>query len=1370
MWLSGSSSSLVTRKVQEGEGSQMGGRKYHISAESSQHNSAPPSDIHLITMKQSGSGEVDLDLSFDFVSGMQKGRPIHTPDANDENVDPITAPVSGTRKGMSTARWASRAKKQPPSALLLHNQVKSKHLNISSQFSPISPLVNKDDNMQPLVATPLSASRRANDAGIQPPQPVVSKPELIIQQRLAARQKQDGERQSPQKIKRKTPKGVASKDETEQSINSSPSRKAVLGENKNKTNARILPSTEQGDVFDDAAYDYKVHLKKTTSVASMRTGGAVSSFATAAESQGAKTKKGRLQKGSIESMNTFDTARSAETKEVPAMAAESLVPNYNMLGLNLVKPAAPLGHGTLLSAELGSSPPDTQHSSPETPFSPLFSESGASKDSEHTRANSSAGAQTPGTAISSIFDERSLDYKVADSTLMARGSTASVLKDVIVEEGESVSQVDAALTTSHSADLAEAQNEDPTPRSRQETETSTSDFGNSPIRKGQKMIVSTTNGSPTEEVEFLFRKPNRPILLSEDTRQLSGARVGPWPQSPLLLTNFLQGEISDESKGALGLGITIGRPEEPHMQVDMSELSKDQALASQANEAMAGVDLGRQAMNADISTQSINVVVAQEMSLVAPPLQKGAQLGTSPSFVSSLEGFAINVTHPIQISDKTSHGIEIGVEEDLSSRNPSQSKGRWSSKLWDLAVKSPFPSLKSPSRSKFEQERISSLKTLTLVSKKVEEEGGVSGKGSKTSRSHPGGEARDQVHLRINDSDYRAVPSSAPLPAAATFTSLQAPSPALYSESRSSRHVKQTSRLRYLSHLDQVQVDMGASPPLAQHAPSESLATPKTAQHLSGGLTPKMEFIEHSKTNRHSWCYSTTSVDQDGNGSRMPSWLAPKRKSLTFHRDSKLFATLRNSTLSAVEPEQQMKHVPSEHHQAVEIIAEDGVRRRGNHRAANSDPSTPTVLPDIWIQPARKADHIPYGAVYDGRDTAIRFQQATPASPHYQDAPRHRRKVLSTISILGPASAIITPYLANLTGSRNRNKMVRSIQSNDRVKSKNLNRLSLFTNNRGGPEGFFAYSGRALENTSPSRALFFAGFLAMPWLWFIGGWGLNVDGSMYVEKEIYWGESDQDAVLQQLLQKEPVGSLLHPTTRRGSAQPLSSNRRGPARTMVQDRLDEYDNENYRYSMGRPESIIDMEMDSDQPREAGRLHSIELQGEDDQRLGIAYSTEGNTVGYPLFDASQGNASALPPSQWNLHEDSMPTEQQQPSRQPQSFLQRVRSQVNTRRFTTLKRKNDNVTSAPSSRSSTSSYSLSTMLRKKELQNQSQGRLDTSNDAYNDQQLSKKATVSSHYITNWTKLEKYVLWNRIMASLISIVIFGGFAVAILAVVKDW
>jgi hypothetical protein len=879
---------------------------------------------------------------------------------------------------------------------------------------------------------------------------------------------------------------------------------------------------------------------------------------------------------------------------------------------------------------------------------------------------------------------------------------------------------------------------------------------------------------------------------------MDGDRRG--AHSSVMLTDFLDGESRDDLMGTMGLGISMGRSEEPpHMQVDMSRLSEEQTSASENNAMGLGLDLGLQAMNNDDTF--VPADGTQIVTLAPPSEDKDAALATSPSFVSSLEGFAINVTHPGE-QQITIHSPGLEGETGQQEKRNTGSKGRWSSKLWSMASKSPFGSLRSPARSsRLEEEQVSSLRALTLVDRKVGEDG------------------RD-YHSRSRDDGYRSMPSSAALPGTATFASLQAPAPALYSEPRSSRHTKQISRLRYHSQqVDHIQVDMNSPPTI--HLSADGLVSPRVAADYHASLlTPKMEYVEKTKKNRHSWSHSTTfdrsSADADAAAAASsatptvttaPFWLEPKRESVTFQRESVFFANVRNSTLSALEPQNTEDAAGKDQH--MDAILGDGIRRRGNHRATNSVPSTPSILPDAWVRPTWDQGYYDEAAAtYNRRQTGgVQFLDQTNLQvrhpTHQQEASkrlqyrRSSRNILSTISVLGPASAVIAPYLVNLTGPRNRDTVRRSTLPKGMVNSRANNRLSIFTDNRGGPEGFFAYSGRALENTSPSRALFFAGFLAMPWLWFIGGWGLDSDGSIYVEKDIYYTKADEDAVLLQLLQKEPVGSqLVQASGRTIYHQSTISSHRGPVRTMLQERLDEYDAEQYRYSMGQPESIINMEEqeegDDEEPREAaaaaGRLHSIDLQGSgegelEDYQSGVAYSTEGNevvyspsqqhiarrSVAYPPGGGS--GAYAVPISQWDQYEDEKTAKELQQQPNP-SFLQRA-IQVNSALLAKLtsnshSKKSDSKIAA--SRASSDSYSLSSAMRnEQDYHRQENMALDDSNS--NLQMMRKKKSAAPLLnLSSWSHLETFVLWNRIMAFLVSIIVFGGFAVAIFAVINDW
>ena len=139
-------------------------------------------------------------------------------------------------------------------------------------------------------------------------------------------------------------------------------------------------------------------------------------------------------------------------------------------------------------------------------------------------------------------------------------------------------------------------------------------------------------------------------------------------------------------------------------------------------------------------------------------------------------------------------------------------------------------------------------------------------------------------------------------------------------------------------------------------------------------------------------------------------------------------------------------------------------------------------------------------------------------------------------------------------------------------------------------------------------------------------------------------------------------------------------------------------------------------------EASRLQSIDLR--EDHQSGIAYSTEDNVAVYPQI------RTGLPLSQWDEYEDT-----QKPRRKGKNFLQQVIE----------------ANSTILARLGSSQTSLSATRDKKTAKAASRSMLVTA-------------------LTDWSRLERFVFWNRVMALITSLVVFGGFIVAICVVISDW
>jgi hypothetical protein len=1265
---SGSGAGIWLANNDENRPERPAGRSYHISAQDSRPVSLTSNDV-FTKMGSSESGDVDLDLSFDFVSQLESNRhQVETPVHNIIITDTSEPP---SPRGMATAKWTSRLRKQPPSALRI-SQKKQQDLAANQP----SPLEFKVDGEAPLLVNTLGSTRRANDSGIQSEQiQPMSRAELIIKQRLAAQALNKEQQVSPKKLS----------PIKKSALNGTPKR-TVLGEIKNKSNVQLIPSVEHGDVFDDASYSYKKDLKTSAShVSSNWVGTQSTSFATAHESEGALS-------GSANHGNSLGLDFKIEAKKDEV-------------------------------AQLN----DTANSSPDTPFSATF-------ESDTTRSVSD-GVNTPGTAFSTLFDDQRRgsagDIKTETSAQMKRGlsaplaATTPLVNDVIKEEESSTLKPPHSTSTdSFLVDLSLMNGVSEDLRDRQGPVSSVSDFGSSPFKSNQPMIVSTAD-SPTCEVEFLFQRPNE-----EASKRTSVAKAGPWRQSPHLLNNTSATDLN------AGLGIDMGGKLGDHLELDMSELSVERAIMPMMDENTLGIDMG---MHDPHSKEGAG--------LTAPD-----QVVPSASFVSSVEGYAINIT------PATKEALQdMGISTPRAARveTQEQSKSKWSNKLWNL---SPLASLRSPNK----------------VARKT--------------RSPP----MKQLTLRVDNADdggYNSMPTSAVLP---TFAPLQAPSQALSIRARSSRHVSRSSRLRYVPNEDgHVQVDM-TSPELNRISKS-AVVDARSQFPATSSMTPKMEYQNSAKVRRHSWGYGSSV----GHTSIMS---ASRHLEVPEARESHLFTTMRNSTLSAVLPVEGNSFA----HSPMQTVVEDGMRRRINHRATNSVPTTPIVIPASWATPELYETY---------EQDAYEGVQFFDEDAHARQSRQRRRRtgaVASTIGIHGPASAV-GPFFLGLTGTRNRSKMVKTTNAKhgSYYSTRRHTQIQIFSDDREQVEGLIAISGRALE-TSPSKSLFFAGFLAMPWLWFIGGWGLENDGTVYIDRDTtpYLHHGNVSARRAELAERDIDETMATHVSGRDDTQYQKRN------SLLSVRRES------RYAMGTPESIIDMEeqyqdfqrrgkaqswiepsthmqdddgdmlrpqarkthslligeernsmqpisrqelremansmiIPFDQPEDEGRLHSIDIQDNQLQQEGFAYSDEVEKDSFsihhdPNLAMQLQGAFAMPMSAWDDDYDDNKKKQST----KQGFFKQVMS-ANAIMIQHLRKSPQRLMAA----STNSSFSLANIeqRRKAAIRAQNQSSPDH-------QPMLIRA------FTNWTRLETFVLWNRIMAMIVSIAVFGAMGVAIFFVVTDW
>lgn len=1173
------------------------GRKYHIPATAAAA-AIRATDVQnqIIAKKDLGaseSGDVDLDLSFDFVSKMERGKKAKDIQLEKENPPtPSTPPrrdlIDGEKnttpipRGMSSTDWGSRQRKKPPTPLSLNRRQREENeRDLASQFSPDSPTLNANYDDEPLMIVPISATRRANDAGIQfildNATPTVesnnnaSMTNLIQQQRMAASKRQNVSQtslstKSPGKRK-KVPKAEHSSPKKNVFLESSSKlgQKVPFGINQKANNAQIVRAEENTLFYDGRSED--VHSKSNghSTDSEKRISNVVSSNYHTNDSHESAGSKGRRSRQlsareSIGSSNHSMPAsfKTAHTQEVESSSSHGAFSNeyapspsaQNVLGLLFPAdhvPVVPLIETTApalaTSEPSDGSPMLTQRSTPITPHSALFSDGGDNGESHGHSSLSSTGGRTPLTAISTLFGDRTeQDGKLkAESTSMIRGATtpnpiSSIAGEVIREESSLSIDRPSSVPPSDSTKMQDGHNIQS--RSRSSIETDVSSQG-----EQTKSMIVNTNPTPRKNQD------------SFDLTDITGTRAkkGPWSQSPLLL------ESEDSSKKRIS---TVGENIEMGFGLGLSLLGERDpekfSKTSQGHSIENDLTVNR-AESSHVNNNALGLQIGQTSSL--HNVKENKILTKSPSTSSTLEGFSINVTPAIDekkdVIKTPDHRVDVpsnvvDIEEILAAGNNAETRNRWSSKLW--SVTSAF---RSPIRSSFDVNNSAQsppMRALTLVGKNQD---GTSKSSSIRRSASKEDMKRSLSKKRAEESPavdaYHSMPSSSVIDDQPTFSNetVTRPAAAMYSEARSSKHIKRASRIQYLKsggEESHIQVDMDSTDAKTRNAAMEKailemIKSPRVADSPTGNTPHLEQFISNEDSKRKSWNVNTIANSSSNN--KRSSWLVPKRQSHTGARDSELYAlaaNMRTMLSNAGESGIDQDSAAVEAMLSRSESQEDGLRRRANRRSMDDLPNTPTFIAEgfegkvtqsydeqMSTDQAQRQKTISFHASkYNAKGVSIAFEE--PSIDHSSQRNHDHHSRLSAYS--RPRSGM--QFLRNLStmqGSydkpQNEQEYENSIEKENHYLHYKAGRMSvrqsasipsrkrisgIFTpsaSNTNGENSFFSYTGEALQKIKPSQTLFIAGFLFMPWLWFIGGWVVDRDGLFFIEHVKSFGPAQE---------------------------------------------------------------------------------------------------------------------------------------------------------------------------------------------------------------------------------------------------------------------
>lgn len=590
----------------------------------------------------------------------------------------------------------------------------------------------------------------------------------------------------------------------------------------------------------------------------------------------------------------------------------------------------------------------------------------------------------------------------------------------------------------------------------------------------------------------------------------------------------------------------------------------------------------------------------------------GNEVGTSPSMTSSLEGFACHVTPPVPSAINLNSSVQVRRASFTHDYNTATaqtnsdihqlpvedksntSNGRWSSRFWSVASSAGLTSVLSSKRNSEnlpakEQGPISKpgqMKSLNLVNKRNVDSRRAAEISSQQShrRSRSREDLTNLISQNGNEKDgIASAPASSAFGSNPTFesNSTNSTSPTTQnSSSVTSRKQKRTSRIRYISNGDgngnEFRLDMNGFNQVEEKKvfdPLDLLKSPRVRDSPTGqtpdihsglpisrskwGVLPQndesheqIEAQEEMERNRRR--HSSILPIKESDSGEVPLWMRGQDDGgLQASRDRlRLLAsqTMPGATL----PHQYL---------AVEGVRKRVTTSRPSHRPTSSTSAIPTasIVPFGWTSVKnRRSSMMHTGTLIrdsNGIPLTTRFAPGTNVSPEDQDQTDSEFPTSGRpMSIFVPTSSIEAHLLRN-SGLK-------------LGKSQRFSILNHFT-----PK-------TVLESSKPSKTLFFAGCLGMPWLWLIGGWWLGEDGLIItngleriemwqheasmrkdgIEDESFGHSAEQSEQLSETTLNEDPNVQINSDRERSSSLPPTSNPR---------------RESFRRSGSAPPEIISM---------------------------------------------------------------------------------------------------------------------------------------------------------------------------------------------------
>ncbi|KDN52017.1 hypothetical protein K437DRAFT_45971 [Tilletiaria anomala UBC 951] len=577
--------------------------------------------------------------------------------------------------------------------------------------------------------------------------------------------------------------------------------------------------------------------------------------------------------------------------------------------------------------------------------------------------------------------------------------------------------------------------------------------------------VSSNADSPWEGDGSEAERPKQTIILSTDSRT----------EGPLFISAVAPLDGSEKGHGPW--------PQSPLLLDDKNLLSDGNSTS-----LALGLILGPAVPDLDEEQKSYTLHPA------AAEQQTEASVGL-PRSSSSLDGFACNVTPPMKVLEEPPRLSEAsdaprppsGLKNMIATavlQSPT-TPGRISAMFnilggkakQDASVSSPVSS-KSPISSPPMRQNSTSMRPLALVDKKTKEARRVSLGWHQRTISKDAQCFTDQIASPKGrpESEFSQPPTpphSVGDDPQSTDHKLASPTAATTAPSkRPSRHIRRVSRLGYVLTEHEIRLEMSGESKEGHDAPNvlpatnfDMIRSPRVASSPTG-TTPALAF---SPPLSHAWASATRSspmlpLEPPATTAKNLITRGSVTGSTAVSQPGSPWLDFDGSILAsrAIVDSPEMRHT--------EQLGTLGVQASVRFRGARQS----TGVQGLGLEGF---------TANDLEDAAIMSKHGrSPSLSPFGDHPYHRRRIS-----LGRLSFNAKPDVG------------RSLRAS-------------------------AIPASVFDTALPSKAMFYAGFLGMPWLWLLGGWWLNEHGQIRVDRNTKFSLWTHEASVQEAREKDLQGS------------------------------------------------------------------------------------------------------------------------------------------------------------------------------------------------------------------------------------------------------